>query len=531
VDKAEDHIQIDATDRVSIYRDGVPWFSGIVTDVSSDSGPSAESISFTIQGPWYFLTEFEFQQRWRMLQGGVPAWVYSPHVIMNRVPADQGSATSFVLATTRQFIIEVLKYVLDQCSDQGIAAPFQYTDAGILLGTDITAPVDEAEHITAAECIRRALRIHPEAVLWCDHSTSPPTLYIAKHADLDALTFTFLAENSDLDAVALPVSSISVNPAYERVRDAVVILYNTRGTYAGVTWMTVNKDAWPTTATGREMSALSASINLDGGSQSFTKSEITCTPFDDRTSPLDDEWWAQRDPSLARDDVSGVSIHPDSVLVEVCTDKENQLWAEVLPGDLVGYELVEGQVAPWMRKTITTTIPDTLVPAVTQLARVSALCSHVVSDAATATSKLHDVPLKHQFTFTNLKSGLYSIQSEDSVGDPLPPISSATQMGVARHLQEWLSVLQYRGSLTVELEEVPAGIDLGNVVNITGGDAAWSTMNGLIQSVRWDIGAGTISVSFGAPEHLGMGDLVDLLRFFRDRKRWTNAFLQNEGTP
>jgi len=166
----------------------------------------------------------------------------------------------------------------------------------------------------------------------------------------------------------------------------------------------------------------------------------------------------------------------------------------------------------------------------TAILRVTAECSYTLGTTLAPLAKTDKVKLKHQFTYTNIPAGFHSMRVMTSDGDPLPTISDADDTGVARYIQEYLSVLRYRGSVTIQKEDVGADLSLGNTLNIVGvSGEPWANMAGLIQSISWDIGSGTTQIAFGFPEHLGLTDLVDYLRCFRDRQRWTNGLLQNEG--
>ena len=48
---------------MTIYENGVPWFVGIVTDIPGSAEGQAQSISYEISDPWYWLEETPFQQQ------------------------------------------------------------------------------------------------------------------------------------------------------------------------------------------------------------------------------------------------------------------------------------------------------------------------------------------------------------------------------------------------------------------------------------------------------------------------------------
>jgi hypothetical protein len=101
---------------------------------------------------------------------------------------------------------------------------------------------------------------------------------------------------------------------------------------------------------------------------------------------------------------------------------------------------------------------------------------------------------------------------------------------LAQALYNAVSVLQYDGELTLQEQEVSGSLSVGDLFNLTGGNlAAWTTMNGMVQSITEDLDNGTTQVEFGPPKHLSAGELVDLLRVNRSRTIFYWPTLQTSG--
>lgn len=87
--------------------------------------------------------------------------------------------------------------------------------------------------------------------------------------------------------------------------------------------------------------------------------------------------------------------------------------------------------------------------------------------------------------------------------------------GLAENWRSGLSTLQYQGTLTFVEEECLRTVRPGDVVNLTGGLAAWATMRAQVVEVHEDIDAGETEWTFGPPEHLSVQDLVEMIQSAR----------------
>jgi hypothetical protein len=114
-------------------------------------------------------------------------------------------------------------------------------------------------------------------------------------------------------------------------------------------------------------------------------------------------------------------------------------------------------------------------------------------------------------TLTNGTTGDYSAIASEVAGEAVPT-------GLAQRVYEALALLQYEGSVTVVEDECGTAVTLANVLNLSGGKAAWATMKAQIQSVKFDYGSGRTEVTVGPAKHLGAGDLTELFLINRNRR-------------
>ena len=89
--------------------------------------------------------------------------------------------------------------------------------------------------------------------------------------------------------------------------------------------------------------------------------------------------------------------------------------------------------------------------------------------------------------------------------------------GLAETLYEFLSVLHYKGSVTLIEEECTLDVRPGKVLNLTGGVAAWATMKAMIQVVEYNLETGQSAITISPVPHLGLTDYIALLNGNRKR--------------
>ena len=95
-----------------------------------------------------------------------------------------------------------------------------------------------------------------------------------------------------------------------------------------------------------------------------------------------------------------------------------------------------------------------------------------------------------------------------------------------------LATLQWQGTITLKEREGVSGIlTMGMRLNLTGGRAAWETMNAVIQRVIYDIDARQTVAEFGPAEQLGASDFLDQLRTQKDGSAGEDVSGRMDGTP
>lgn len=467
---------------VTIQRDGVQWFYGLVVQVPRSGAPAAESLTYKIAGPWWWLENLVFQQYWTLISDPTnPASpttnVYKSHLLLNQTVLGAKQTTSAQ-------ITECVNYAITA------GAPIAFSAANL---PAVDAPVDEVQDITCAEAIIKVLRWTPDAVSWFDYATVPyPTLHIERRATLTAV-------NLDVSGAG-DVQSIQITPRHDLQVPAVVLKFEQINQVNGVGYLSLTTDVYPPGSTGQEFGAFLATISLEGGSATYATAVIVTEAI----APLEWTWWQARLPHLADPLVVAASL--DAATLTRGANPQPR-------------RLVSGQIASWMRAAggaLPTAVEETLTIRANYTIRAA-------SGVARDREIIEDDLLTTKILTTNLTSGTYQSLIELTPGEVQP-------VGLAQALYIAANVLQYDGQIGITEEECTAPAGIGKLLNLTGSQQTdWAAMNALIQAVTEDVDRGLTTIQFGPAKHLGLDDIIQLLQVNRFRQIRTPATARAQG--
>jgi hypothetical protein len=465
---------------VEIFRDDGAgkkrWFYGRAEDAAPFKSGRSAGLSYTISGPWWWLANMGFRQSWKVRRNGVLVDQFSSYCMLGTRADGFGTQQSIA-----DQIAEAVNYAISQ------NAPLAFDAAGL---PTIFPPVCDVWNASVAEVIRKMIDWTPDIVCWFDYSTDPlPTLKMRRRADQQAVTLGLRGSIADLQ----------IRPRNDlKVLGAIVYYLRTDSTN-GITYGTITEDKYPNVDdfTGREPKALLAAINLTGASSSYTEGSITCELIEAESAT----WWAKQDPHLVN--VKDLKIKAGSATY---TDENgNAVSIADTPFKLIG------QWAPWMGGTVRTL-------------NVSAKASYseLLADGSGNALTVVDRQVFAQIEAANLQTGVYRSTQEAESGEGQP-------IGLAEALVTSRNTLHFEGRLTLKQQDCAGAINMGNVLNISGGRADWAAMTAQIQSVLEEIDSGSTTVSFGPPRILGPNDYVELLRATRNRIRFAAAEARTSG--
>lgn len=410
--------------------------------------------------------------------------------------------------TVRSQIEEILRYVNGETTPNSkiLIAENEYP------GADLYIPHDEVVDLTCSGAIRKQLAYVRDATTWFDYSTTPPTFHCKRRNDKPVLTVP----------IQDPLEALNIRERKELQRTGVVIKYEQTNSVDGQQYTVLGMDRVPNTADVNQAGVFACTIVLGGSNITTVTATTKCVPhyfaYDDaghtETAMLARlNWWKQRVPWLNNSNISNIWVDPGVVVP--------QITGQTAPSpSALPMELIDGSVCAWM----------TGITAVKCNAK-----AQIRYTLNTGTVKTETVST--QVNMTNALEGTrnYSAVSSVTPGENLVA-------GLAQVMWDALSVRQFSGTVTLHEKEVgdfvtpllAARTDgkciMGSNLNILNGRPEWNLMFSLIQQVHYSIKSGTTVITFGPADHLGVQDLVELLRVNRNRRPWTNPATQHNAT-
>jgi len=474
------------------YTGGSRWFIGRITQLPVSGTARAEVQNYEATNAWLELEQLVFQQTWYTaidpnnsnfnLAGGT----------QSRVTLFQG--VNGLHMTIGDQLAEIVNWAIS-CGT--------YLQLG---SHTLTAkpPLEEALDQTCAEAIRRVLRWAPDAVSWFDYTTTPPTINFARRSDCTAITY---------DMAVSKIEAITLGPRHDIALPGVVLKYERVSTIDGTAYRQVIRDIYPAGTTETQRGVLVSTIQLEGANIQHTYATIKCAGF----NPTNLDWWKSKIPLLARPEVTILDWPSDlaDILlyrVKIVKTSDNS----DVDYRRVPYEVVEGQIAPWMTpgagldSGYTVKVTATFSYSVDSTRQFRQGNGGVISAPITGAQIFRNQPFSVTVTATGFPSGTYSTVAHASQAEPVPD-GLAQQLYIA-------GTLQYDGSVTITDLEVPTSQPMGQVVNVTNGRSEWTSMRALVQTVDEDVDQGRAVIQVGPATHLGAGDLVEMLRANRGRR-------------
>ena len=494
---------------------GTSWSGGYVAFIGYAMPPQRSfhgesyAVRWEFANAWYFLQNTVFQQyraNKNLTSGAIEYQPLSELLLFRKL----NDTNVLVNLTSGQQITEVLNHA----NTQAIAAG---QSTILLVGNQDSAidfPSFETKEMMCDEVILKALQLSPEVNCHFDYSTTSggqpvPTIHFRSRANLTPVS---LAVANGIDH-----RSLDIAPRNDLLVRGVNLYYKVTGSYGGSQWVTFLQDKYgphgsnsPSDPVGG-LRVILQTLDLQGTITNLVECRgIVATPVDaaHATTATRLNWWKLKKPSLASDLITDLTIDPSSVTVKndsgatvSLASFPNELNRAIPEWNLPGYE--NHQVAITCKASWT---------------------QHADAAHNITARKYKDREITVRLSISDAVSGDYKNTASIIEGETMPT-------GIAQKLYTALSVLQWEGhDVRVQAEISNAlgtgpVVTLGNVINLTGGAAAWATMNAQIQQLIEDEGSGQTSISFGPPRHLGAGDLAALFQFGRWRRVWMNPLL------
>lgn len=473
---------------IKIFRDAVQYFVGRMQLPSREGTGGSEGIVYTALGPWVYLEQHIFQQHWKVAQNLADPNSplidnYRSHLLLNK------SVTGADMTIGEQ-IKAAVDYAVESETLLGNPAPMQLAALETLPAYKVV--VDDVVDLQCAEVVVKQMRWVPDGATYFDYATTPPTLHVKRRAQMAEASLS--VEDDDAD-------QLNIVARHDLLRPGVVLKFERTHTNNDLAWTEVVVDKAPVDVNERQYGVMISTINLQGQAASTTEAKIetaliAATAEDDAARLA---WWKQKVPWLRDQSIAEVEILRPGVVRETPEGETAH-----------PRELIEGQVADWMGFE-------------SRQETIKAKISFKTLDGQGVVigSKAEELATVNLTTTTGT-SGTYSSTSVSTEAEVVP-------IGLAAELYTALSVLHWDGSIKIVRDECDGGITPGMVLNLTGGRAEWATMKALVQTVVENLDTAETTVTFGPPNHLGLQDIIELLRVNRNRLILTSPGARSGG--
>jgi hypothetical protein len=497
---------------MALYRDGVRFFHGNVTNVRSMIRGDSQEHQVTVSGPWWFLEKVPFTSQ---IEDGTGISAERISFVFGSASLGQDLKTSIESVINRS---------------NALGCPI----ANIAGGSTVTAmqeyPRITLNQSTCGQALAELIRLVPDAMVYFDYSVKPAAMRVVRRPSCATTTF-----NED----TAPITSIDINPVIELEVSQVTLPAVTRN----VTGRTIfNNQTSGTAPTGKDITKRQV-ITIAGPeldtflpndlfeSQTIVKSTNISTIAHDSDSACVAAALAA---GISR---IPISVGPSSYVLWSSSDDwptNNYSWptanirwpapkiTDKSGRELIGYSiLTSGQPADWTEiPYVECTVSGTmgLFDSYYNYGDYVGEAKYLAPAGFTRYATGYSSPTYGTYGGIYYKTFSFSgFATPDSAGSstlykPADYSFINPPNGLADFLRLTQNWLPYAGEIVLEQEDVGATRYVGTKVNITNSLAAFSTMGALVSGETIEIESGRTTIQLGAPPRNDYRTLVDKIR-------------------
>ena len=186
-----------------LYRDGVQFFVGHVTDVRTMINSGMQQSHITVSGPWWWLEKIPFTST---MTDGTSATAERISYVFGTASAGQSLRTSIEAAINRS---------------AALGAPIATIAQGSSVASMFAVPRITLNQSTCGQVISELVRICPDIMVIFDYSTKPVRIFVTRRG---------ICQTTSLNASTSPITSIDINPVIDLEVSQVVLPYVDRNT-------------------------------------------------------------------------------------------------------------------------------------------------------------------------------------------------------------------------------------------------------------------------------------------------------------
>jgi hypothetical protein len=516
-------------------------FRGLRRTAPTFMGATAESISYTVEGPWGWLKRRPLLQNAAVppTEGiGPPNMVPQGLVIFGQ--DDSGVTVN---------LAQALHTVLQQAVSYGVPITI-----GNIVGFDFASGWDWMRDPYCADAIIRLLQVAPDAVVEWDYATVNPTIHIRRRGALPAVSFAVAPKGTPLANYGpggyAEFETLRIVDRPDLVIPGCWVTFRSVDSSNGVPSLRLQTDvAKADGASMTDENALVRTIELAGSSRTTNTVSQECVtaiipialagpgnvdPEDPSLTPAKEgfqdvvdflarsESWLKAGGTVVTKLTPRGSHSVNSAyrrgLEPDGTGKMVEVWADMS----LTRELVLGFITPWMK-----------TGSLNRKSQEQEVCYDVEAtwkpDGLSGVSVTKNGTITRAFTATNASTRIgenayrFEESSDSTEAEPKPE-------GLAQALYDAMKDVQYEGSFVLAEHECTLAVRPGQVVNLTGTTrAALATMRATVQSVSFDLASGRTSVELGLNRQLGAEDLVSIFRSNRSRQPAERGLIRATG--
>jgi hypothetical protein len=188
--------------QMTLYRAGVQFFTGTVTNVRSNIDSSSQQVQITVSGPWWWMERIGFTTN---LQDGMGN------------TGERLSAVFAASATLGQDLKTSIESAINRAVVLGV--PIANIAGGSSVAGMTVFPRITLNQSTIGQILSELVRLVPDTMVYFDYSTSPVKLHVVRRPTATEITF-----NASTD----PITSIDINPIIDLEVSRVDLPYVTR---------------------------------------------------------------------------------------------------------------------------------------------------------------------------------------------------------------------------------------------------------------------------------------------------------------
>jgi hypothetical protein len=532
-----------STGAANSFSGGSMLFQGRRVDNEGSASATRVLTSVVLGDALWDLSKITFQIVWKYMSGGTyasptfsnfnwpdivlfmpaPGTTYSPAPVNNTI-------------TTWQQILDIINYSTGFISGADAVA---LQVGGSAEFTTLYCNWYPIRAVKCLDALLMCLRPHPGVFTEVDYTTTPPTIHFRNRANLTAATLPY--KSTDVNGIVHVASDIK--SLDELVPDAVRLYYKINGTFNGQPVVNFATDIYPAAAPN-SLLCLDYSIDITGAAQTETIYNFTSYAFD----PTSKDLWREKVPSLKQisqggqitndggagalaildTTINGGGTHPDGLQVVDKTGAAINLATYLYYTDQPVYS--------WM------TLSGGSAASTVGASTVGFFSyTRNTGGALNLTPKVGRHSHSMRLKLTNAPSGTYALKQTINTGEVIPTAmaqSVYTELGGdlgSGRTPQW-KLRHEIAQIAASSSTLPAIIKPGkHKINLSGGAAAWTTMNAVPQNVtieflrvlvnkndgtgsEWRLAA-RHTIACGPVNHLEPGYLVQLTNLFWNRNR------------